>query len=64
MLTAGARVGGLACGDRERCVRQRRGEAWGLTSVDGERGRRGLLAAGGEEDEDARSGEEYDGDDT
>ena len=58
MLTAGAHVGGLACGDRERGVRQRREEARGLTSVDGEGGRRGLLAAGGEEVEDARSGEE------
>ena len=54
-----ARVWGrLPCGDRERDGRQRRGEAQGLTSVDGERGRRGLLAAGGEEAEDARSGEE------
>ena len=48
-----ARVGGLACGDRERGVRQRKGEAPGLTSIDGERGRRGLLAADGEEDEDS-----------
>ena len=55
VLTAGAHVGGLACGDHERSVRQRREEARGLTSVDGERGRRGLLAADGEEDEDARS---------
>ena len=54
-----ARVWGrLPCGDRERDGKQRRGEAQGLTSVDGERGRRGLLAAGGEEAEDARSGEE------
>ena len=41
------------------CIRgQGREEARGLTGVDGERGRRGLLSAGGEEVEDARSGEE------
>ena len=39
VLTAGAHVGGLACGDRERGVRQRRGEARSLTNVDRERGR-------------------------
>ena len=57
VLTAGAHVGGLACGDRERGVRQRRGEARGLTSVDGERGRRGVRRLFVEEDEDGRSGD-------
>nr|XP_020161303.2 glycine-rich protein 1-like [Aegilops tauschii subsp. strangulata] len=43
----------VVCEGRERT----RGRG-GLTGVDGERGCRGLLAAGGEEGEDARSGEE------